>query len=181
MDEPSASTFNYDSEGARARRDAIFEDYRAAFARCVWSSETAGEHSLQHHPSNQAWLENANYTMSTLQADACTAESVVRSRSWRFLRLGPLNSSGGFDWHSIDGPLTLLPLPGSVDAGRRFIAATFFAPTDVGGLPLTYPPIHLHHGHVRLDPFDQRSFSLFMQSHGDTPCLAAEGGARCFL
>ena len=42
--------------------------------------------------------------------------------------------------------------------------------------PLSYPPIHFHHGHVRLDPFDQRSFSLFMQSHGDTPCRTAEGG-----
>ena len=176
LNEPPASLFNYETATARARRDGIFDDYRRAFARCVWDSRSVGMHSLRHHPSNEAWLTDTNASSSSLRAQACSTESAVRSREWRMLRVGPLTSTGGFDWHSIDGPLTLLPLPGSADAERRFLTATFFAPTDANGEPLSYPPIHFHHGHVRLDPFDQRSFSLFMQSHGDTPCRTAEGG-----
>merc|ERR1711871_493032 len=64
---------------------------------------------------------------------------------------------------------------------QSFVTATVFAPTHSNGTVLPFPPIHVHHAHVRREPLDPVSNSLFLQTHGDSSCLVDEGGHRCYF
>ena len=108
-------------------------------------------------------------------------------------------SWGGVGAGWLDAAMDLAPEQGG-DAdseGRaRFVTGTFIGVVDDDGAPLGNPPAHLHHIHLgwvhhdrdgyerrqkRATKFDMRFHSgdWFEQRHGDSECLAADGGTAC--
>ena len=65
------------------------------------------------------------------------------------------------------------------------------APTDEAGASLSFPPVHLHHAHLRWRPLDgcdddarggaEGEGALVFEAHADGNCRDADGGPRCFL
>ena len=72
--------------------------------------------------------------------------------NWTFTRAGPFVGHGGYDWHTTlwsDAMGTDV----SVDANGRTAAADvnswFLGPTSEAGEPMGFPPVHMHHAHIR--------------------------------
>ena len=72
--------------------------------------------------------------------------------NWTFTRAGPFVGHGGYDWHTTlwsDAMGTDV----SVDAHGRTAAADvnawFLGPTSEAGEPMGFPPVHMHHAHIR--------------------------------
>ena len=107
----------------------------------------------------------------------------------------PISATGGYDWHTVRGYLEAGFIEGSELAGETIaareyrsrahahITASFYGPTSLRGEPLSYPPVHFHHGHLRAPRSEPGGTSdeLFLQNHADSHCHSEHGGARCFV
>lgn len=107
-------------------------------------------------------------------------------------RSGPYTGTGGYDWTSLAG----MPNVGGLRESMRGRTMAFWgglvAPVDRNGTLVGYPPLHIHHAHIY--PYGDRwergqkiagsyrdHHDLLLQAHGDSECLAADGGMACLL
>lgn len=111
-----------------------------------------------------------------LRVGDCTRS--VAEGTWRTQWVGPLISTGGFDWWQLSWS-DVLNLSPSSGFG---VLAHVSGPVDAKGDPLGYPPIHQHHMHLVPDPADVfvRDLSGFTQRrlmarHGDWQFGPADG------
>lgn len=91
---------------------------------------------------------------------------VAKSRGiWKTQRIGPFTSFGGFDWWSI-GWLDVIEL--SSQSWLSSIQAHWTGPVGSDSMILGFPPIHVHHVHVK--PCDHAACSgltRVIEHHGD--------------
>ena len=74
----------------------------------------------------------------------CLVPSSMRGE-WSFQRVGPLHGTGGYDWHRV-----LIFDVGGFTVDRPVdLDAWFIGATDTRGATLGFPPVHVHHAHVR--------------------------------
>ena len=74
--------------------------------------------------------------------------------TWTITRGGPYIGHGGYDWHG----LRWLDVGGFSSARPADVDAWFIGAVNPSGGPLSYPPLHLHHAHVRASgciPYDK--------------------------
>ena len=74
----------------------------------------------------------------------CLVPSGMRGE-WRFQRVGPLHGTGGYDWHRV----LVFDVGGFAVDRPVNLDAWFIGATDERGATLGFPPVHLHHAHVR--------------------------------
>merc|ERR1711939_549215 len=110
--------------------------------------------------------------------EGAAAPSSSSSSSWRIARVGPFNSTGGFDWHRtrLDDPFHLSgedPLS---------VTAMFLSPVNEAGELLGNPPIHIHHADLApATTSAAANFSRLGEWHGDSQCDTGGGGVACYL
>ena len=110
------------------------------------------------------------------------APASATESTWEFHRIGPFNTTGGYDWTSV--ALPALPSERASRQGRPSEARVAVAEYALGsvstaGRLLPYPPIHQHHFHV--EESGSAVFAGALITHGDDQCLAAEGGVACIV
>lgn len=101
---------------------------------------------------------------------------------WRIDRVGPFNSTGGFDWHSII-VRDILGLRSVLWQNSGFIALKAMATCIVNeqGTVIGYPPMHNHHTQTVLE-FAGSSYENAIQlQHQDSNCYPLLGGDHCAL
>ena len=110
-------------------------------------------------------------------------------------RAGPLVTHGDYDWTQIF--LQDVGHLSDMTKGKVvYVVGGMFAPVDINGTILGYPPLHIHHAHlfpygtrdelrekIRHGPEDPSpdQHDVLIQSHGDSECARAEGGVACML
>ena len=65
---------------------------------------------------------------------------------------GPFVGHGGYDWHTTlwsDAMGTEVSMDAHGDTAAADVNAWFLGPTSVGGEPMGFPPVHMHHAHIR--------------------------------
>jgi hypothetical protein len=94
-----------------------------------------------------------NGTTGQLQVGECKAprdDEQVGGGIWQTQRVGPFESTGGFDWHSISWRDPAFASRGpTAHLGAFGVLAHFTGPVDAtGSTAIGYPPIHQHHTHI---------------------------------
>jgi hypothetical protein len=170
---------------------SIYERDRAA---CVWERSTAGhvrDPQTGSKPQAQTSMEargfDANESIRMDQCSTATSFSPSRGSRWHIFRIGPMTSTGGYDWHTIasdDDPLSMRAT--LTDHGRMWITSFDMSPLDVNMSLLALPPIHIHHSHLGArwnssktgEAYPEHALSIGF-SHGDTACTPDAGGPMC--
>mmetsp|Transcript_83676 Transcript_83676/g.159757 ORF Transcript_83676/g.159757 Transcript_83676/m.159757 type:complete len:594 (-) Transcript_83676:48-1829(-) len=123
----------------------------------------------------------------TIQMGHC---SVVQEDggAWLFARVGPFYSTGNVDWwHAGMRDVFLLSNLFPEHPDGVYFTKTLLAPTQDNGEILGYPPIHLHHVAVQIQPYStmkglsQIIFGKVIHREGDCQCLPMDGGTGCLL
>ncbi|EGB03132.1 hypothetical protein AURANDRAFT_68273 [Aureococcus anophagefferens] len=118
--------------------------------------------------------------------------------TWSTEKLGPLLSTGGYDWWQIGWADVFELRSKLIDRNDGIlIHANSIVVTDAVGRPLSYPPIHVHHIHLAMQPAVRPrqaeyfcglntpkpcyNWSWAMEWHGDYECRDDEGGVGCLF
>ena len=125
----------------------------------------------------------------------CEVPSDSDGGTWSIEMIGPMYSTGGYDWWQL-GWADLWKLGDKYDEhGTIYVTDASIVTRDAKtGTTLGYPPIHIHHIHIGPQPgvrprtgeYDCGSLpkpcnnvSWFFEWHGDYECDDDEGGADC--
>lgn len=142
-----------------------------ALINVLWSPKTnttAGP-QRQYSKTHYKW-QGPNATVKLQRCKATDSEGNV----WVNARVGPLLTTGGYDWSS--SSFEALTFPEYTD---QLISVTgfFVGSTRRSGTILGYPPIHQHHFHVVPAGVDVAHESGTL-SHGDSACADEYGGGQ---
>jgi len=103
-------------------------------------------------PWNTHYYDQVHYLSSPppLSHSFCQFEEVADglTQTWNVERVGPLESTGGYDWWQMTGYNAMKLKPDIVQHESLFLTESFFGAVSTEGIPLSYPPIHLHHIHM---------------------------------
>ena len=141
---------------------------------------------LQGHPKEAVLrgLSNFNPTPNRqVPSHICHRAAERPGESWRVHRIGPVESRGGYDWHTFASADALGLASLLEDApGGAWITALAVFPVDERGHALGYPPIHIHHSHLGMYRNPGTEFiGALSFPHGDSICSAEDGGEACFM
>ena len=170
----------------------------ARYARFVGDDLTPWNHGMYNLFNLGArWVWNLRLRDDGLEYHECRhpvegeAEAPPSLRSsWHVQRVGPLRSSGGYDWWQLSGRDVAM-LASEVRARSAvFLVESFIGAIDGSGAPIAYPPLHLHHVHILPEqpslrfhylgaPYETH-MNLVIERHGEwnfagaTPAVRAE-------
>jgi hypothetical protein len=138
-------------------------------------------------------FEDARYFNEKVMLRTCTIPASEEGFTWTVQRLGPFESHGNYNWWQL-GWTDVGNLKEILDKNPDgvYIDLQNVGPIEDGTWKrLEYPPIHIHHAHVLLDPklenvrakttFSKYNFSLIVEQHGDYQCLSKDGGIGCLM
>jgi len=129
-------------------------------------------------PSNDAFFDELFHPFIPANLSIGFCQVTSSSGVWKTQRVGPLVSSGGFDWRSLSWR-NALDLTGYND-----IMAHWTGPVDVDGIPLPYPPVHVHGVHVvpcrKMSVCPGNGLLRIIEHHGDLQFLEEAGGVDSF-
>jgi len=149
-------------------------------SRCHWQNRQPYCGNLKEAPSVNAYMRglfsvdsSGCTTKHDLIQETCTVDSNMGQ--WRFDRVGPLSSSGGFTWHQFLSPA----LQTFGDWNFSFATGFFGGSLTTENELLGYPPIHQHHHHLGEGQVEFYSSPFII--HGDDQCLSVYGGPYCYM
>lgn len=120
--------------------------------------------------------------------------------AWTIVRVGPFETTGGYDWNSIAWKGELADVGEEmlkIGADALYIDAAFASTMNLDGEYMGFPPIHAHHFHMTPNfdlvgpaeieqqvkttplPHFYNGWQLVHEFHGDTSCKEAQGGIGC--
>ena len=156
-----------------------FGVYEAAIATCAWQQSSRplwdwqpGTAVTMHLPPT-GWKGNVS-------SETCSVPDAARHGGWLFKRIGPLTSTGGYDWQQLYESDALALAPVLKEAGEIWITSVGGMFRDVRGEVIGYPPLHNHHSQL----FQQdrgRATGALSLNHQDTACYPEAGGEWCKL
>lgn len=162
-----------------------FERIRSA---CVWEQSWANyEHDLDtgKKPVGQRFPMSSTYPANRTRMDKCSLADATTDSRWRIARVGPLFSTGGYDWHTLQSSDVYDPLDMNAALqthGRVWITAFDMSALDANKTLLPLPPIHIHHSHLAAEwstaTSPEHGLALGF-SHADTACHPDAGGPLC--
>jgi len=110
-------------------------------------------HNLKNYPEHSHWRKMRSRPAGSprILGGLCDVESEGKDEelSYTIMRVGPFTSNGGYDWWQFAGH-DALRLSRHVSGGRTIgINSHWVVGIDATtGLPLGYPPMHVHHIHL---------------------------------
>lgn len=125
--------------------EGAWDSFRGATRACSWRS-TAAQAKYFYTPSSRPW-ESGLQSKSDLPVWSCETPA-DESSTWLALRVGPIHSTGGSDWHAVFG--VEWPDVASLLADNPFFevrAASILAASAEGDV-LQFPAMHYHHSHI---------------------------------
>ena len=189
--------------------DQSWDGFRRTMRDCAWTTSSVRanySYATQHMAKtcgpnwgrfdNDECLEDqGGAAVESCEADAAADDGAdVDGSKWLAQRIGPIHSSGGYDWHEfkLEGWPALTQMLNEQSevwvTGLSTLAVDPFA--DSSTEVLRYPRIHNHHSHViassgsRMDNFPAFSEGVYQRSiilnHQDRVCALSED-YRCML
>ena len=171
--------------------------YQLSSARSNWKKVTE-VYYLTHYDNNMK-MRAQQFTkrpFKQFHRKVCHARHPTRADvTISIERAGPLVTHGDYDWTQV-----FLQDVGHLSQMTKgkvvYVVGGMFAPVDVNGTVIGYPPLHIHHAH--LFPYGTREeikekikhgpkdaspdqHDVLIQSHGDSECALAQGGVACML
>ena len=171
--------------GSSAELRATWHDFSSHAAACSWqASRTQASYRWGTEPP-RVYGGAGTSTVARVSGGVCSFDGgTVGQGRWYAHRIGPLNASGGFDWHFLLQH-DVMGL-GSVVAARGevWVTAALTAPTDASYRLLGFPSVHLHHSHLYAsNPGMRRSGDVgghnLIRNHHDNACAPERGGSYC--
>jgi len=161
---------------------------------CHWSQVNLSDYQIGYafDTSKQWWSEmnDSLFTIPQMNVHRCTQNLQKLDAQFIIDKLGPFNSSGGYDWHVVKYADTF-GLASVNNSSSLFIIEGSILPVDLQGAILPSPPIHAHHWHINsggngdvcfIDGFCAEENGLWvLQTHGDSMCRVDHGGVGCYF
>ena len=159
-----------------------FSGYQAVVDACEWAPST--QLLSEWGAGMRVWyqLPPTGDGLSTVPSQLCTA---LRNKGgaedgWIVKRVGPMSSSGGYDWTLLYEADVLGLGPVLARSGSIWVQAVSGVFRDATGALTGYPPYHNHHFQLFRADLGRATGALSV-NHQDANCYPDQGGEMCGL